>query len=234
MIVPTPSGMLDNKSVSKRKYRQNCPLACALDIVGERWTLLILRELSYGPQRYNQMLERFRGIGTNLLAARLKDLTAARIIRHRRQGPAATGTVYELTATGQELLPALFMLARWGSRHATSRVSEVRPTVRWGIFALTARHRPQVAKRTRLVAEFRFAGSAHTIRVDRGRVDSAPSAAETPDVRVTGEQSAFLDVAYGRRALDEAIVARKLKIEGDRSAVRSFVAVFGLNEKLAA
>ena len=99
-----------------RRYDQYCPVACTLSLVGERWALLVVRELLHGPKRYTDLLEHLPGIGTNILAARLKELEAGGIVAKRKLPPPAASTVYELTPTGRELRPVLYELARFGAR----------------------------------------------------------------------------------------------------------------------
>jgi DNA-binding HxlR family transcriptional regulator len=99
-----------------KRYDQYCPIACSLELVGERWTLLVVRELFSGPKRYTDLAERLHGIGTNVLAGRLKELEAAGIVARRKLPPPAPSTVYELTATGRRLRPVLHELARFGAR----------------------------------------------------------------------------------------------------------------------
>ena len=99
-----------------KPYNQYCPVAHALDLVGERWSLLLVRELQHGPLRYSDLHERLQGCSTNVLAARLKDLEAGEVIARRKLPPPAASTVYELTETGAALGPVLAALARWGLR----------------------------------------------------------------------------------------------------------------------
>ena len=100
-----------------KRYGQTCPIARALDVVGERWSLLLVRELSLGPRRYRDLATGLPGIPSNLLAARLKDLQAAGVIT-RRTLPAPTDvTVYELTEAGRALQPTLHELLDWGLRY---------------------------------------------------------------------------------------------------------------------
>jgi DNA-binding HxlR family transcriptional regulator len=101
--------------VSKR-YDQYCPIAHALDLVGERWSLLIIRELLQGPKRYTDLAAHLTGIGTNILAARLKDLERCGIVAKRRLAPPAASQVYELTPYGLGLKPVIRELAVWGIR----------------------------------------------------------------------------------------------------------------------
>lgn len=99
-----------------RTYRQYCPVAHALDLVGERWSLLVIRELAHGPLRYSDLSDRLAGCSTNVLAARLRGLEAAGVVTRRRLPPPAASTVYELTEAGNGLRPVLAALAHWGAR----------------------------------------------------------------------------------------------------------------------
>ena len=99
-----------------KRYDQYCPVAHALDLVGERWALLIVRELLHGPQRYTDLATKLPGCGTNILASRLKDLEAGGVIVKRRLPPPAASQVYELTAYGVALKPVIRELAVWGIR----------------------------------------------------------------------------------------------------------------------
>jgi DNA-binding HxlR family transcriptional regulator len=99
-----------------KRYDQYCPIACSLGLVGERWTLLVVRELMHGPKRYTDLLDHLPGIGTNILADRLKELESAGLVEKRRLPPPAASSVYELTPMGRELRPVLHELARFGAR----------------------------------------------------------------------------------------------------------------------
>ena len=97
-----------------KPYDQYCPVAHALDLVGERWSLLLVRELQHGPLRYSDLHERLPRCSTNVLATRLKELEAGGVIARRKLPPPAASTVYELTETGASLAPVIGALARWG------------------------------------------------------------------------------------------------------------------------
>jgi DNA-binding HxlR family transcriptional regulator len=98
----------------RRTYGQFCPVARALDLLGERWTLLIVRELLTGPQRYSDLRDQLPGMWSNLLAQRLRDLDAAGLVQRRELPPPAARLVYELTERGRALAPVVYELARWG------------------------------------------------------------------------------------------------------------------------
>ncbi|GAB7006206.1 hypothetical protein JCM18899A_36790 [Nocardioides sp. AN3] len=99
-----------------KRYEQYCPMAHALDLVGDRWALLVIRELMHGPKRYTDLVDRLPGIGTNILATRLRDLESNGIVARRVLPPPAASKVYELTDYGRGLRPAMRELAIWGAR----------------------------------------------------------------------------------------------------------------------
>ncbi|RYP85863.1 transcriptional regulator [Nocardioides guangzhouensis] len=99
-----------------KRYDQYCPMAHALDLVGERWSLLVVRELMHGAKRYTDLVDALPGIGTNMLASRLRDLEANGIVTRRTLPPPAASRVYELTDYGRDLRPAMRELALWGAR----------------------------------------------------------------------------------------------------------------------
>ena len=99
-----------------KSYCQYCPVAHALDLVGERWALLIVRDLMHGPLRYTDLAARLPGIGTNILATRLRDLEAAGVVTKRKLPPPTPVTVYELTESGRGLQRVVAELALWGAR----------------------------------------------------------------------------------------------------------------------
>jgi len=107
---------MKRKAPVKRTYQQHCGLARALDVVGERWTLLIVRELLLGPRRYGDLLDTLEGITTNLLAKRLKEMTETGLLEKRHAEPPVAGELYTLTEAGAALEPAIMELGRWGGR----------------------------------------------------------------------------------------------------------------------
>ena len=110
--------------MKNRSYNQHCGLAYALDIVGERWTLLIVRELFAGPRRFTDLLEGLPGISTNLLSERLKSLEQQGLLKRRVLPPPAGSTVYELTAVGRSLEGTLIELGKWGSQFVPSAAED--------------------------------------------------------------------------------------------------------------
>lgn len=205
--------------MGRRSYDQCCGVARALDIVGERWTLLLVRELLTGPKRFKDLLEALEGIGTNLLAARLKDLEGHGIVRRETLPPPAGSKVYELTELGRLLEPVIVDLCRWGLRFLDTAETEedLRPS--WAMVALRSVLNPEAASETRETYEFRIGGEVFRVLVGDGEVEFGQVfASATPDLIVSGDARTFLEVAAGRLSLAEALDSDMVKVEGDPDA----------------
>jgi DNA-binding HxlR family transcriptional regulator len=197
--------------VSKR-YDQYCPIACALGLVGERWTLLVVRELMHGPKRYTDLVDGLHGIGTNILAARLKELEAAGLVERRKLPPPAASTVYELTPTGRELRPVLHELARFGARlMGPPPLDALNPG--WLVDALDLSLSP-ISPTGRLA--FRI-GEEEASLVD-GVV--RPGLVEDPDVFVESDAIGFYHLVVNRET-------EGVRIEGDFEVLERLIDAFG-------
>ncbi len=163
-----------------KRYEQYCPMAHALDLVGDRWTLLVIRDLMHGPKRYTDLVDRLPGIGTNILAARLRDLEAHGILVRRTLPPPAASKVYELTDYGRELRPALRELALWGARSLGP------PTVEGDLFdGWLANAMDVVIAHLAPAGRFEFRAGDQIASLVDGEVVDGPI--EDPDVRVVGD-----------------------------------------------
>jgi DNA-binding HxlR family transcriptional regulator len=211
----------------RRNYGQYCGLAGALDIVGERWTLLIIRELLTGPCRYNELLVNLPGIGTNLLADRLKFLTEAGVIRQRpREGSRVR--MYELTDQGEGLRNAVLALARWGLGTLPMPQAEdiVRP--RWAVLAIEAMADPAWTGPDEQY-EFRIDDEAFHVKVEDGRVSVAHGKATTePALVVHTDAVTFVEIGAGRLDPLEATLTRRLVMDGDEDAMLRCSRLLGL------
>lgn len=184
----------DNKSLYNRevvkKYDQYCPMAHALDLVGERWSLLIVRELlEEGPLRYTDLHCRLNGCGTNILAARLKDLERGGVVRRRRLPPPAASTVYELTEYGEGLRPVMHQLAHWGARSLGPPTSEDALESGWLAGALRVALPPTTA-----CVEFRVGGEVAFVAEGDAFAGPAPN----PEAVVEGDVSGFYQLLVNR------------------------------------
>jgi DNA-binding HxlR family transcriptional regulator len=201
-----------------KSYHQYCPVAHALDLVGERWSLLVVRELLQGPLRYSDLHERLPGCGTNILAARLKQLEASGIVERHRLPPPAASTVYELTDYGARLRRVVQELARWGVRSlgAPSPDEEFEPG--WLVTALETVTEP-VPGWPQLSVEFRIAGEIASIC--DGSAQEGP--AEMPSAVVSADPAGFYNLLV-RGDLDS------VHIDGDSDAVRQVVETAALHD----
>jgi DNA-binding HxlR family transcriptional regulator/putative sterol carrier protein len=204
--------------MGKRSYDQHCTVARALDVVGERWTLLLVRELLTGPKRFKDLLEGLPGIGTNLLAARLKALEGHGLLRRGTLPPPAGTSVYELTEPGRSLEPVVVALSRWGSRFVEEPRDgdECRPA--WVVMALRSLFEPGANDGLRETYEFHIDGEAFHLRVDDGAVEARQGSAEAPDVTVYGETHTFLALASGRLEADKALESGEIQLHGNPNA----------------
>ena len=215
--------------MSKRSYNQYCAVARALDVVGERWTLLIVRELLMGPKRFKDLLEGLPGIGTNLLAARLKDLEGYGVVRRAILPPPAGSRVYELTELGRSLEAVLVALSRWGSKFLgdPSQEEDLKPA--WAIVAMRSALKPETAHEVEETYEFRVDEEVFHVRVKEGAPEVLQGPALDPDLVVKGSTQALLALAAGRLEMTEALESGRVRIEGDQATLARCVQMFGLS-----
>jgi DNA-binding HxlR family transcriptional regulator len=218
--------------MAKRTYSQYCPVAEALDVVGERWTLLIVRELLFGAKRYGELRAALPGMASNLLGDRLAELVELGIVERVELDGSTTRTAYELTPSGRELEGVVGSLARWGMRRLPmpSDDAHVEPStaLRAGLLAHV---RPRQAEGRRWVCEVVVDGEPFTITIADGRVSYAagPPVREAPDVTLTGSAVALMRMRLGGPTFDEARADGSLSIEGARTAIERFRRIFAID-----
>ena len=170
--------------MAKRSYKQNCALAQASDLIGERWSLLLVRDLLVSPRRFNDLQTSLKGIGTNLLATRLKDLEAADIIERRARGTG--GHVYALTESGKALEPALLALVRWGLAYGPDNQNGFHHQDDWDLVALKALFQARRARDLSVCVQFRTDEFAGWMSVEDQRVKIGLGEAPSADLVVGG------------------------------------------------
>ncbi|MDP9106251.1 MAG: helix-turn-helix transcriptional regulator [Candidatus Eremiobacteraeota bacterium] len=167
-----------------RAYGQYCGFARALEVVGERWALLVVRDLLVGPKRFTDLLRGLPGIPSNVLTARLKELEHARLVRRRVLARPSRAVVYELTAYGLELEPVVAELGRWGAKNLGDPRPDETITVDSLITALRTTFTPAAARRFRAGFELRVGEIVLHARVDNGRVAVAQGALPGADLAI--------------------------------------------------
>lgn len=193
-----------------KSYKQYCPIAHALDLVGERWSLLVVRELfEHGPLRYSDLHGLLTGCGTNILASRLKELERGRVIHRRQLPPPAGSTVYELTEFGEELRPVMHQLAHWGARSLGPPSPDAELHRGWLAGALRMAFPPDP---TDSCIEFRVDDELASIA--DGVVRDGPG--ERTDAVVEADRAGFFHLVVNRDL--DAIV-----VHGNRAAVRTLL-----------
>jgi len=198
-----------------KRYGQACAIARALDVVGERWSLLLVRELTLGPRRYRDLATGLPGIPSNVLAGRLKDLQAAGVITQRTLPVPTDVTVYELTGAGRALQPALKELLDWGLRYGPEPSQDDVGQPGWGLLAAAGRPTALPSGQTcelRVGPEFFYLSSdAGTLTVRRG---PAPDG----DTVVTMSADTFYRLMTGQTTVTDAV--RHSTVDGDAGIAR--------------
>ncbi len=206
--------------MSRRSYNQYCSLARALDIVGERWTLLVIRELLIGPRRYRDLHKNLKGIGTNLLADRLKEMEFRELIEKviPKQGNKSVG--YRLTSLGRELEPVVNELVRWGIQFLGVKKPDELNRPEWDLVALKAFFLPGFAKKTRLhaICNLESDGFSTHMAVKGESLTINPGWAENPTCTIKGNKDILTALFSQELTVKEAERDGLLTIEGDRKS----------------
>jgi DNA-binding HxlR family transcriptional regulator len=203
-----------------RSYRQYCSLARALDVIGDRWTLLIVRELLLrGACRYTDLRDGLPGIATNLLADRLRDLEQAGLVAREDAPPPIAATLFGLTARGEELEPALHALARWGIPLMVDDDAQDAFREHWLTFPVDLYLSDRTPDRPPITIELRTGGQPMHLETIDGAVRVRHGEAERPAAVLTGTPRLVLGVLTGMLELGEAR-ARGLRCDGDERALR--------------
>lgn len=207
-----------------KSYGQYCGLAQALDHAGDRWTLLIVRELLLGPKRFSDLASALPGIATNLLTARLRSLEADGLARRVRAPVPGTPQVYELTEAGEGLRPAVMALISWGGRWMAPRPPGLVFRPEWLALAIAALARPDHLPSS-AVWEFVTEGQRARIRVDAGALHTELPASDPPDLIISGDASSILATAAGIRSLDGELASGRLRLDGSPDAQEAFALI---------
>ncbi|MFH9980455.1 winged helix-turn-helix transcriptional regulator [Streptomyces sp. NPDC017179] len=205
----------------RRSYDQFCSAARALDAVGDRWTLLIVRELLAGPRRYTDLHADLPGVSTDMLASRLKDMERDGLTTRRRLPPPGAVQVYELSARGRALLPVLRALGEWGQEG----LGERRPTdaLRAHWFALPLLRAAEEAGVEAGVVEVGLdEGDFHLyVGSEEGPLYGYGPAPEEPDARLALDSATCTAVSRGELGLAEAVRDGRVEVTGDGAAAKA-------------
>ncbi len=217
--------------MNNRSYNQLCGLAYALDVVGERWTMLIIRELIAGPRRFKDLLDGLPGISTNLLTERLKNLEQQGVIQHYTLPPPAGSMVYALTALGRSLEKALLELGKWGSQFVPPSLEDAN-MLHLGSYALTPKtfFRPELAQGINETYALYIDGEVQQVRIAEGEISVQQGEPPQADAVFSTEMPVYLGLLTGQINPEEAIAAGLVRVEGDPTALGRFVSMCGMSE----
>jgi DNA-binding HxlR family transcriptional regulator len=211
-----------------KHYGQFCPVAHALELIGERWSLLIVRELINGPKRYTDLSAALPGIGTNILAARLRDLEQAGVLQKRQLPPPAAAKVYELTPYGEELREPLYALGRWGAKSLGPPREDEAMAPGWLVNAVRATCTGGSVPDT--VFALRTDDEAVTARFEDEQLVVEPGLSDDADVVIETDPSTLFCIAGGETRVADAIKAKDLKVTGSRRDAERFLSFFSFDE----
>jgi len=198
-----------------RSYGQFCSVARALDVVGDRWTLLIIRELiQQGPCRYTDLRNGLPGIATNLLADRLRELEEAGLVRREEAEPPVAATLFSLTKAGAELEPALRALGEWGLRYMGEPRGEDEFRSQWFSFPVSLFLHDTDPDGPPVAIELRSGGRPAVVRAGGGEVSTRLGTATAPDLTIDGDPQLILGLLGKFVTPAEAVIAG-LKITGN-------------------
>src|SRR5262249_21579474 len=205
-----------------RGYHDPCGIARALDVVGDRWALLIVRELIFGPKRFVQLRHGLHGVSPNVMSQRLRGLEDAGVVRREMLDPPADIAIYELTPRGRALEPILLELGRWGSQEPAAADSELSASAL--LLALKTVFEPAAA--TDATFALGIDGAWFGVMVISGPIDITHGRTEHPAVTFETDVATFRSVAFGREPITEAERDGRLTVLGNRYLAERFARMF--------
>lgn len=213
----------------KKPYDDGCATAHALEIIGERWALLIVRELIPGPKRFSDLKSALPGISTNILTVRLTELEASHLLVRRKLPPPAASQVYELTEWGADLEPLIKDLGRWAAR--SPGLAPGKPMSAASVMlSFRTMFSAERAGDARMTLSLVLNGLPHRARIKAGELEIEPGEIDDPDVTVEGDPNLLAGLVYGGASVNE-VSAAGLQISGDRRALQAFTTFFPLPDK---
>jgi DNA-binding HxlR family transcriptional regulator len=226
MLSESNCRLLNYKVVNGRSYGQYCGIARALDLVGERWALLVLRELVLGPKRFTDLRHGLPGVATNVLTQRLKQLERDGIISRRFLPPPAASIVYELTEYGRELEPIMLQLGVWGAKTMAQTPGQLIRS-EWLMVGLKAYFRPDAAKGVRATIGLKFADGAYAIRIAGRTLQVMPGLPENASLTLDTDGETLRDYLAGAQ-----VPIAELSPEGDLMLLERLPAIFAFGGRV--
>ena len=219
------------EAAGKRRYDDACGTAHALDLIGERWALLVIRELMLGPKRFSDLRADLPGLSANVLTQRLESLETAGLLKRSKLPPPAGTQVYELTPWGYEAEPVIQALGRWAARSPAHDPSLPISAVSI-MLSFRAMFSPERAGDLDARIGFRLGTESYEVHIARGELHARRSDLADAEVIFTAPAAVLAAAVYGGQPLDALAEAGALKVEGDRALAERFVTLFPLPPKV--
>jgi DNA-binding HxlR family transcriptional regulator/putative sterol carrier protein len=217
----------------RRTYGDGCAIAHGLDLVGDRWALLVVRELLLGPKRFTDLKSGLPNASPNVIAERLRELERTGVVRRVKLPPPANARVYELTEWGRELEQTVLALGRWAVR-SPSQPAGVPVGLDSVVLALKTLFDADAADGLRASYELRIGEHSFVIEVSEGQIDVARGSADQPGATIETDLDSLSAVIWGGRSLADAQRAGQMRIGGDEAAVKRLVGLFPIPEPATA
>jgi DNA-binding HxlR family transcriptional regulator len=209
-----------------RSYAQLCGIASALDVIGDRWAALVVRDLLLGPMRFGELADGLPGIGTNTLTARLKHLEEAGVVQRRLLELPERGAVYELTELGRELEPILMALGRWGTKSMGRLSADVSTRSRWLVAAMLAFHDETRSVRRARTWRLRLSDGDFTVRAKGRGLTIVAGAPGVADLVIATDDTRWHALLTGRVSPARAVKSGAVTVEGDRALLTELLSLF--------
>jgi DNA-binding HxlR family transcriptional regulator len=217
--------MIRATMATRRTYGDGCAIAHGLDLVGERWALLVVRELLLGPKRFTDLKTGLPNASPNVISERLRELERAGIVKRDKLPPPAASRVYALTGWGRELDDIVVSLGRWAAR-SPSRLPDGPIGADSMVLALRSRFDADAAAGLHTRYELRLGEDRFRIEVSDGAIELARGGADRPDATIDTDPGTLAAVLWDGRKLSAAQRAQQLSVEGDQAAVERFTRLF--------
>jgi DNA-binding HxlR family transcriptional regulator len=211
---------------ARRTYGDRCGIARALDVAGERWALLVVRELLLGPKRFTDLRGGLPHLGPDVLSQRLRDLEGAGVVRRAVLPPPAGSRVYELTEWGREIEPALLELGRWGSRAPFPATADAGLGVDAVVLALKTTFDPAASDGLTATYALRLGDQRFALAVAPGRLEVGRGDGGAADATIATDPGTLAELLWHGGAVAEAQRAGRLRIEGDAALAERFLRLF--------
>jgi DNA-binding HxlR family transcriptional regulator len=216
----------------KRTYEDGCATAHALNLLGERWSLLVVRELMLGPKRFSDLRRSLPGISANVLTQRLTELEAAHLLRRRDLPPPASVQVYELTPWGYQLEPVFQVLGRWAARSPLLPLG-LPMSASSVILSMRTMFDPAAAGGFQIVVDLRLGPERFRVAVADGRLEAARGEPPNPDVTLTTDPDSLAAMLYAGVPPEALAATGAVDVAGDLTALRRLLGLFPLPDRAA-